>query len=143
MGWLTAAGWTVAVEASFSIFGERGSIDVFAWHPAGGLLVIEVKASVGEANQTLIAIDRKIRLAPAIGNERGWPAGPVGAILFVAATTTSRRRIGRHEATFRASLPNTSAECRRWATSPLGRPARGILFLETPDSRAVNNAKRS
>ncbi len=50
VGWLTAAGWTVAVEASFSIFGERGSIDVFAWHPAGGLLVIEVKASVGEAN---------------------------------------------------------------------------------------------
>jgi hypothetical protein len=140
--WLIAAGWNVVVEASFSIFGERGSIDVFAWHPAGALLVVEVKASVGEANQTLIGIDRKVRLAPAIAKDRRWPLGPVGAILIIAATTTSRRRIARHEATFRASLPSNSAECRRWVASPTGRPARGILFLEAPDSRDVSTAKR-
>jgi transcriptional regulator with XRE-family HTH domain len=139
--WLTTAGWNVVVEASFSIFGERGSIDVFAWHPVGALLVVEVKASVGEANQTLIAIDRKIRLAPRIAKERGWPVGSVGAILVVASTTTARRRIARHEAAFRASLPNTTAECRRWVASPSGPPARGILFLEAPDSPDMNAAK--
>lgn len=140
--WLTAAGWNVAVEVSFSIFGERGAIDVFAWHPAEALLVVEVKASVGEANQTLIGIDRKVRLAPGIAKERGWPVGRVGAILVIAATTTARRRIARHEATFRASLPSTAAECRRWVATPTGRAARGIVFLESPNSRDVNGATR-
>src|SRR4029079_16145398 len=28
-----AAHWELAVEATFAIYGERGSIDVFAWHP--------------------------------------------------------------------------------------------------------------
>jgi hypothetical protein len=89
----------------------------------------------------LIGIDRKVRLAPKIAKERGWPIGPVGAILVVSSTTTSRRRIAQHEATFGASLPSTAAECRRWVGSPTGQPARGILFLESPDSRDVNTAK--
>jgi len=140
--WLTAAGWNAVVEASFSIYGERGSIDVFAWHPAGPLLVVEVKASIGDANQTLIGIDRKVRLAPSIAKERRWPAGSVGGILVVASTTTSRRRIALHDAAFRASLPSTAAECRRWVASPSGRPARGIVFLEAPDSRDMNAVQR-
>src|SRR5437588_727528 len=46
--WLTRllvyAGWVVAPEVSFSIFGERGSIDLLAFHEAAGvLLVVEVK----------------------------------------------------------------------------------------------------
>lgn len=140
--WLTGAGWNVAVEASFSIFGERGSIDVFGSHPAGALLVIEVKASIGDANQTLIGIDRKVRLAPQIAKDRGWPVGRVGAILVVAATTTARRRIARHGDTFRTSLPSTSAECRRWVASPSEGRARGIVFLELADSHHASTARR-
>src|SRR5262249_44138341 len=41
VGWLAGYGWDVAVEASFAVFGERGSIDVFARHPNGALLVVE------------------------------------------------------------------------------------------------------
>ena len=33
---LTALGWVVAVEVSFSRYGERGSIDVMAWHRSAG-----------------------------------------------------------------------------------------------------------
>jgi transcriptional regulator with XRE-family HTH domain len=140
--WLIAAGWNVAVEVSFSIYGERGSIDIFAWHPAGALLVVEVKASVGEANQTLIGVDRKVRLAPEIARKRGWPVGPVGVMLVVADTTTARRRIAQHDATFRASLPSTTAQCRRWVDSPAGAPARGIVFLAQPDSHGANSGRR-
>jgi transcriptional regulator with XRE-family HTH domain len=44
---LRATGWEVAVEVSFSIWGERGSIDILAFHQLTGIvLVIEVK-SVG------------------------------------------------------------------------------------------------
>jgi hypothetical protein len=139
--WLTASGWSLAVEASFSIYGERGSIDVLAWHPDRALLVVEVKASIGDANQTLIGIDRKVRLAPAIAKRRGWSVGPVGALLVVAATTTARRRIARHDASFRTALPSTAIECRRWVMAPTGRPARGIVFLEVPDSRGASRSR--
>ena len=139
--WLAGAGWAVAVEASFSEYGERGSIDVLACHPTGALLVVEVKASIGDANQTLIAIDRKVRLAPTIARRRGWATGPVGAVLVVAATTTARRRIARHDASFRAVLPCPAMECRRWIGTPAGRPARGIVFLSPPDSHGASGPK--
>lgn len=139
--WLSGAGWEVAVEASFSEFGERGSIDVFAHHPTGNLLVVEVKATMCDVNQTLIAIDRKVRLAPRIATGREWPVGPVGAVLVVAATTTARRRIARHDVSFRASLGTSALDCRRWIRAPSGRPARGIVFLELADSRRVSGSE--
>ena len=41
---LVAAGWEVVPEATFNEFGERGSIDILAFHPKhGALLVVEVK----------------------------------------------------------------------------------------------------
>ncbi|HEY3522198.1 MAG TPA: helix-turn-helix domain-containing protein [Candidatus Limnocylindrales bacterium] len=44
---LRAAGWETLVEWSFNHFGERGAIDVVAWRPATGhLLVIEVKSRI-------------------------------------------------------------------------------------------------
>src|SRR5262245_34094632 len=50
--------WDVAVEATFSIYGERGSIDVFAWHPVREVIAVnEVKASVGEAGNTVVGVD--------------------------------------------------------------------------------------
>ena len=74
---LRASGWEVAVEVSFSIWGERGSIDVLAFHRLTGiLLVIEVKSVVPDSQATLHGLDRKARLAPQIAAERGWRAGP-------------------------------------------------------------------
>ena len=34
--WLRSEGWTVVPEATFAVYGERGSIDVLAFHPAFG-----------------------------------------------------------------------------------------------------------
>ncbi len=40
---LVATGWRVSPEATFSIFGERGAIDLLAVHPSTGtLLVVEL-----------------------------------------------------------------------------------------------------
>ena len=46
--WLVALSpWAVAPEVSFSFFGERGFIDMVAWHaPTRTLLVIEVKTEI-------------------------------------------------------------------------------------------------
>jgi transcriptional regulator with XRE-family HTH domain len=139
--WLAGERWETNVEASFSIYGERGSIDIFARHPDGTLLVVEVKASIGDVNQTLIGIDRKTRLAPVVARDRGWPTGPIGTILVVGDTSTSRARIHRHEAAFRASLPAGTAACRQWARDPGRQPIGGIAFVRPPDSRRVNTQR--
>src|SRR5919106_1796228 len=34
--WLVALGWEMRPEVSFSRWGERGVIDLLAWHPASG-----------------------------------------------------------------------------------------------------------
>lgn len=139
--WLTAEGWTTIVEASFSIRGERGSVDVFGLHPSGALLVVEVKASIGDANQTLIRVDRKGRLAPIVARDRGWPVGPVGRILVVGESTTSRARIRRHEALFRAVLPAGTAACRAWVRAPNGAPVAGIAFLAASRGATIRRRK--
>ncbi|HEY3165234.1 MAG TPA: helix-turn-helix domain-containing protein [Candidatus Limnocylindrales bacterium] len=72
---LAGDGWEALVEASFEIDGERGSIDIFAFHPPTGmLLVIEVTSVVPHSKATLHGLDRKARLAPRIAAGRGWPA---------------------------------------------------------------------
>jgi hypothetical protein len=139
--WLSGAGWTCMTEVSFAQWGERGSIDVVGRHPSGAWAVIEDKASIGEANATLIALDRKARLFPEIAKERGWPPGPVGVLLVVADGTTARRRIGAHGASFRASLPTPSLECRRWVRTPGGQPPRGIVFLRAPNSQGLRDRR--
>ena len=73
---LRRQGWVAEPEVTFSVYGERGSIDIPAWHPpAGALLVGEVKTALGDVQATLAAFDRKIRLARRLAYERGWRAG--------------------------------------------------------------------
>ena len=64
---LVANGWEVVPEATFNHFGERGSVDVLAWHPIHrALLIIEVKSVVPDVQALLAGVDRKVRIAPAI-----------------------------------------------------------------------------
>ncbi len=141
--WLAGDGWSTQVEASFAIRGERGSIDVFARHDSGALLVIEVKASIGDVNQTLIALDRKARLAPLIAQERGWPSGPVSRILVVGETTTSRTRIA---GTWACSVPRCPRPPRRVVPGAgirarLGLPASSFLRSRILAGRTPRSAE--
>jgi Holliday junction resolvase-like predicted endonuclease len=64
---LADAGWEVRAEVSFSSYGERGAIDLLAWHPeTRTLLVIEVKTEIGAVESTLRVHDMKWRLAAQI-----------------------------------------------------------------------------
>jgi hypothetical protein len=126
---LRDAGWDVAVEVSFAIQGERGSIDVLAWHPpTASLLVIEVKSVVPDSQATLHGLDRKARLAPQLALERGWECRNVGRLLVVGESSTSRQRISRLDATYDTALPDRNVEVRRWIRRPDG-PLGGLLFL--------------
>jgi len=114
---------------SFSIWGERGSIDVLAQHPAtGSLLVVEVKSVVPDSQELLHRLDQKARLAPKIAGEHGWQVRMVSRVLVIGATAISRRRIARLATTDDAALPDRGRAVRQWLGQPAA-PLRGLLFV--------------
>ena len=138
---LTDAEWEVVPEATFSTYGERGSIDVLAYHPpTGALLVIEVKSTVPDMQGMLSTLDRKVRLAPRIAAERGWMPSSVSRLLVIGEDRTSRRRLHDHAATVNQLMPLRTVAMRRWLRAPSG-PVGGVLFLtpsqSTPARRRV------
>ncbi|HET8786061.1 MAG TPA: helix-turn-helix transcriptional regulator, partial [Candidatus Limnocylindrales bacterium] len=115
------ADWVAEPEVSFSIYGERGIIDVLAWHPTRRiLLVIELKSEIVDINEMLGTLDRKRRLAAEIARKRGWHPVTVATWLVIAPGRTNRRAIAEHRTVLRAKLPADGAAMRRWLRDPLG-----------------------
>jgi hypothetical protein len=135
---LLGEGWLVATEVSFNVWGERGSIDILAFHPGTRiLLVIEVKSVVPDVQATLMTLDRKERLAIEIARERGWDAIAVARLLVIRDDRTARRRIEEHAATFGNAFPDRIGRIRAWLRAPKPtRPLRGLWFL-SPGPQAV------
>jgi transcriptional regulator with XRE-family HTH domain len=100
---LRSLDWLVATEVSFNNFGEGGSIDILAFSPPSGVvLVIEVKSVVPDVQAMLVALDRKERLARQIAHERGWDASSVARLLVLVRTglrADGSRRTRRRSAT--------------------------------------------
>ena len=130
-GVLRRFGWDVVIEATFWVRGERGSVDILAWHPMTRIvLIIEVKSVVPDVQAMLASIDRKVRLALAIARERGWEPVAVGALLVIGEDRTARRRVEMHSATFDQAFPARAVAVRRWIAAPdAGIPLRGLWFL--------------
>ena len=148
VGRLEKSGWETVPEVSFSVDGERGSIDVLGCHPAtGSLLVVEVKSVVPDIQAMLSTLDRKARLARGIGRERGWPVSTVSRLLVIGEDRTARRRVAAFEATFRQAFPVRGAELDRWLRSPdPSRPIAGLRFLTSahhPSARHRISSRRS
>jgi transcriptional regulator with XRE-family HTH domain len=133
---LAAKGWLATPERSFSIWGERGSIDVFARHRAGcALLVVEVKTRLVDLQDLLSTLDRKRRLGPEIARADGWRPTATGCVLVLPEETWARHAVRRHEALFGAALPGRGLDVRRWLEDPQG-DLRAVWFLlnESPGS---------
>jgi transcriptional regulator with XRE-family HTH domain len=131
---LIAGGWEVAPEHSFNHFGERGAVDVLAWHPHWrALLVVEVKTRLWDLQETLSTLDRKRRLLPLLAaRDRGWSPDIVGVALTLPELSTHRHAIARHRATFRAAFPDGQIDVRRWLERP-DRDLRAVWFLPNSD----------
>jgi hypothetical protein len=144
------AGWAVVVEATFSEFGERGSIDVLAWHASTGQVAVnEVKATIADAGRTVMGVDRKGRLAPIVARKLGWTCRGVSRFLVVAEGATARRRIAEHAGIFRTSFPLGTVESRAWIKKPTVQPVAGLIFLSYPrrvgtsvSSSAISRVRR-
>jgi len=136
VGQLRAYGWLPDAEVTFSEYGERGSIDVFASHePTRSLFVGEVKSAWGSIEETLRGIDVKARLAPKLAFAKlGWRPAQVARVLILPENRTARRIARRHAETLDAVLPARNREVRAWLRTPSG-PLRGLWFLSDVQPR--------
>jgi len=130
LGWIAALpGWMVRPEVSFSAYGERGVVDLLAWHAAtGSVLVVEVKTEVIDVAEVLGTLDRKLRLGATIAVRVGWEARSVSSALLIADSMTNRRRVAARAATFRAALPDDGRSLHRWLRRPVGT-VRALRFV--------------
>lgn len=126
---LVDSDWDVGTEVSFNVRGDRGVIDILAFHRASGcLLVIEIKSVVPDLGGMLGTLDRKARLAAGIARDRGWHVTSVSRLLVLPDDRTARRRVAQHASIFETALPARTAAVRRWLKLPMGS-LNGVLFL--------------
>lgn len=135
-------GWVLVPEVSFSIYGERGVIDILAWHEATRTLpVIELKTELVDISETMGTLDRKRRNARAIARVRGWDPVSVATWLILRDTRTNRRRLAEHRRTLRAALPSDGRSIAGWLRRPSGAIA-ALSFLPDAHRRSARRARR-
>lgn len=94
-------GWRVEAEASYSEYGERGRVDLLAFHADGRILaVVEVKTELADLQDLFGGLSVKARLAPRLAGRLNWGAARVVSVLAVAATARNRSVVGLHPALF-------------------------------------------
>ena len=138
---LVGLGWVSRAEVSFSEFGERGFVDVLAWHPpTATLLVSEVKTAIVDVGEVIGILDRKRRLATRIAGRFGWEPVAIGTALIVREGRTNRRRLAQHRSTFASALPAGSRAFRAWLRSPHG-PSAAVAMWPDSHPRAIGRRR--
>ena len=123
-------GWEARVETTYSIFGERGSIDVLGALPAvRAVLVEEVKSELGSLEETIRKLDEKVRLVREriAETEFGWRPSVVGRLLVLPDSTMARNRVVLLDPVLRVAFPDRGSTVRAWLRAPSGGLS-GVLF---------------
>ena len=138
---LLVAGWEVRPEVSFNHFGERGVVDLIAWHAAARtILLIELKTELADINNLLAVTDRRRRLAATIVKPFGWAPSNVAQWVVVAESRTNRRRLGEHCAVLRAAFPSDGRRIAGWLKEPREALA-ALWFLPDSGTSAVRQGR--
>ena len=135
---LVALDWDVAVEVTYSEFGERGSVDVLgARRDRLAIAVVEVKSDLTVVEATVRKADEKERIVrDTLGRRRfGFRPRAVARLLVLPSTETARRRVRASSPILDAAFPARGAEVRNWLRDPSCDLA-GILFLPDTNSRS-------
>jgi hypothetical protein len=127
---MQAAGWRAVPEVTFSVFGERGSIDLVGLHEATrSAVMLEAKTDITSVEETQRRMDVKVRLLPDIVRERvGWRPRHVARILLLPEGRTPRHRIDAASPLMADTLPLRTVAIRHWLEDPAGAIG-GIWFL--------------
>jgi transcriptional regulator with XRE-family HTH domain len=141
---LAAEGWEAMVEFSFNDYGDRGSVDVLAWHAeCRALLIVECKSRLADLQDTCRSLDVKARVVPRLAAQaRGWRPAVVGVLLVLQESRRERAAVARRAAIFSSSFPARNLDIRAWLRRP-DQPLRGLLFLQYANTTCVRRGKRS
>lgn len=113
--------WEIAHEVSFSIWGERGVVDLVLWHAATrSLLIIELKTDLVDQGELLATMDRRRRLAREIVAERGWVPMSVSSWVIVARSRTAERHLAANRTVLRSAFPDDERRVKAWLGKPVG-----------------------
>jgi len=139
---LGSSGWAVRGEVSFNHYGDRGRIDLLAFHaPTRILAVVEIKTTIVDAQDLLGTLDVKTRIAPTLVGSIGWerPAAVV-PVIVVAEGTTARRHLARLEPLLsRFDLRGTAALT--WLARPTVGPTGLLIFRPLPSRNGVDRRR--
>ena len=140
---LRRLGWDVLTEVTYSDYGERGSIDLLAWHaPTRTLLVIEVKTEITSAEELLRRHDAKVRLAPKIAKERfGATPSQTVRLLVLGGSQANRSRFARLAPVLASAYPLPPREIRPWLRAPLAPVRGGVLFVAAAPGMAGSRGR--
>lgn len=139
----TLPDWILAPEVSFSIYGERGVIDILAWHAGHrALLVIELKTDVVDVNDLIGSMDKRRRLARQIARGRGWEPLSVSTWVLVAGSRTNRARLVAHRTVIRNAFPIDGRAVVGWLHRPDRRIDALSLWERSDDSGGEDLAAR-
>jgi len=130
--------WLMAPETTFSIYGERGVMDILAFHPpTGALLVIELKTNLVDVQTLIGAVDRYRRLAPQLARDRGWIAHSVSCWVILRDRPSNHRRLAAHVTVLRTAFPHDGRRVRGWLRNP-GGPIAALSFLSDSHARTAS-----
>jgi transcriptional regulator with XRE-family HTH domain len=132
--------WLWHPEVSFSIYGERGVMDILAWHPATrSLLIIELKTEIADPQALAATMDRRMRLGREIARRFGWVPVTVSCWVVVAEGSTNRRHRSRHRTILDRAFPTDGRRMRSW----LRRPTGSLSALSFWSDVGVGSVRRS
>ena len=144
LAWLERIGWKTAPEVTYSERGERGSVDILAWHePTRTLLVVEIKTELVSVEETLRKHGEKMRLGAAIARPLGWSPSVIARLLVLHEDRTQRRRVLANERVMSNAYPARAHAVKSWCRAPIGAIS-GLLFLSdsAPSRRMVERPRQ-
>lgn len=133
VGRLTALGWEIRLEHGFNSYGDRGSVDILAWHePTRTLLVIEVKSRLIDLQDLLSALAKKVRVVAATlpDADAAWEPRRTAYLLVALATSANRAVVARHRHIFETTFPQRAADVVAWLRRPTELPLHGLWFVD-------------
>lgn len=133
---LAASGWLVEREVEIGGDRSRGWIDILAFHPASGmLLVIEVKTEV----QDLGAIERSLswyrREAHRAARRLGWHTKSIGSALVILQSRVNDDRAVASGEAFASGFPARAAALQAVIDGDAEMGGRQFLAMVDPRSR--------
>lgn len=123
--------WQVRVEVSFNRYGDRGRIDLLAWHPTQRIMVVgEVKTEIADVQALLGGMDTKVRVAANLARSLGLPPPrSVVPMLLVADGSTNRDRVKRFGALF-SRFSGRGRVAMGWLRRPVGSASGLLVFTD-------------